>query len=52
MERVNHSGRVFVAGTVLNNQQVIRLAIGNLATSWSDVEEAWKLLKRAAEDAK
>jgi aromatic-L-amino-acid decarboxylase len=48
MEHVNHSGRVFISGTVLNNQQVIRLAIGNLGTTWSDVEEAWELLKRAA----
>lgn len=50
MERVNQSGRVFIAGTVLNNQQVIRLAIGNLGTTWSDVEETWELLKRAAEE--
>jgi aromatic-L-amino-acid decarboxylase len=50
MERVNRSGRVFIAGTVLNNQQVIRLAIGNLGTTWADVEEAWELLKEAAAD--
>ena len=52
MERVNQSGRVFIAGTVLNNQQVIRLAIGNLGTTWNDVEEAWELLKSAAEEVK
>ncbi|HKW75613.1 MAG TPA: aminotransferase class I/II-fold pyridoxal phosphate-dependent enzyme [Terriglobales bacterium] len=50
MERVNQSGRVFISGTVLNSQQVIRLAIGNLGTTWSDVEEAWELLKRAADE--
>jgi aromatic-L-amino-acid decarboxylase len=50
MERVNHSGRVFISGTVLNGQQVIRLAIGNLATTWEDIEEAWELLKKAADE--
>jgi aromatic-L-amino-acid/L-tryptophan decarboxylase len=49
MDRVNESGRVFISGTVLNGRQVIRLAIGNLATTWDDVEEAWELVKKAAE---
>jgi aromatic-L-amino-acid/L-tryptophan decarboxylase len=49
MDRVNQSGRVFISGTVLNNQQVIRLAIGNLGTTWADIEEAWELLKQAAD---
>ena len=48
MDRVNESGRVFISGTVLNGRQVIRLAIGNLATVWQDVEEAWDLVKKAA----
>ncbi len=50
MERVNHSGRVFIAGTMLNQKQVIRLAIGNLGTTWQDVEEAWALLTKAADE--
>jgi glutamate/tyrosine decarboxylase-like PLP-dependent enzyme len=50
MERVNQSGRVFIAGTILNQQQVIRLAIGNLGTTWQDVEEAWALLQKAADE--
>jgi aromatic-L-amino-acid decarboxylase len=49
MDHVTQSGRVFISGTVLNNQQVIRLAIGNLATTWQDIEEAWELLKKAAD---
>ena len=48
MDRVNESGRVFISGTVLNGKQTIRLAIGNLATTWEDVEEAWELVKGAA----
>jgi aromatic-L-amino-acid decarboxylase len=48
-EKVNQSGRVFISGTVLNGKFVLRLAIGNLATQWKDVEEAWELVKKAAE---
>jgi aromatic-L-amino-acid decarboxylase len=49
MERVNASGRVFIATTVLNGKLTLRLAIGNLETSWSDVQEAWDLLQKVAE---
>ncbi|HEV7553746.1 MAG TPA: pyridoxal-dependent decarboxylase [Candidatus Angelobacter sp.] len=48
MEHVNASGRVFIASTVLNGKLTLRLAIGNLETSWSDVQEAWELLRKAA----
>jgi aromatic-L-amino-acid/L-tryptophan decarboxylase len=51
MDRVNESGRAFISGTVLNGQQVIRLAIGNMATKWEDVVEAWELVKKAAENS-
>jgi aromatic-L-amino-acid decarboxylase len=49
MEKVNASGRVFIASTVLNGKLTLRLAIGNLETSWKDVQEAWELLQDAAE---
>jgi len=49
MEKVNASGRTFIAGTVLNQQQVIRIAIGNLHTKWDDIQEAWDLVKKAAD---
>jgi len=48
LDKVNQSGRVFLSGTVLHGQFVLRLAIGNLATQWRDVEEAWQLLLSAA----
>jgi len=51
MEKVNASGRVFIASTVLNGQLTLRLAIGNLETTWKDVEEAWELLQEAAHSA-
>jgi aromatic-L-amino-acid decarboxylase len=47
MEKANASGRVFLASTVLNGKLTLRLAIGNLETSWKDVEEAWELLRSA-----
>jgi aromatic-L-amino-acid decarboxylase len=49
-EKVNACGRVFISGTVLNGKFVLRLAIGNLATKWEDVAEAWELIQRAAKD--
>jgi aromatic-L-amino-acid decarboxylase len=49
IEKVNASGRVFIASTVLNGKLTLRLAIGNLETIWSDVKEAWELLQKAAE---
>src|ERR1043166_6622356 len=49
MERVNASGRVFVASTVLNSKLTLRLAIGNLETRWDDVQEAWDLLQKGVE---
>jgi len=48
-EKVNKSGRIFISHTSLNNQMVLRMAIGNLGTRWEDVEEAWTLIQRAAE---
>lgn len=46
-EKVNASGRVFISGTVLNGKFVLRLAIGNLATTREDVLEAWELIRKA-----
>jgi aromatic-L-amino-acid decarboxylase len=47
-EKVNNSNRVFMSGTVLNGKFTLRLAIGNLATTWQDILEAWELIKKAA----
>ncbi|HET6840121.1 MAG TPA: pyridoxal-dependent decarboxylase [Candidatus Angelobacter sp.] len=50
VEQVNASERVFWAHTVLNGRVALRLCIGNLATDWKDVEEAWNLIRQAAEN--
>lgn len=49
-DKVNGSNRVFISGTVLNGKFVLRLAIGNLATKWDDVQEAWELIQKATSD--
>jgi aromatic-L-amino-acid decarboxylase len=50
VEQVNATERVFWAHTVLNGKVALRLCIGNLATAWEDVEEAWNLIRQAAEN--
>jgi aromatic-L-amino-acid decarboxylase len=45
MERVNASGTAFLSHTVLNGRFVLRLAIGNIETTWLDVEETWNLIR-------
>lgn len=50
LDAVNNTGEVFLSHTVLRGQVVLRLAIGNLGTTWADVERAWELLTRAAAD--
>jgi aromatic-L-amino-acid/L-tryptophan decarboxylase len=50
MDKANASGRIFLASTVLNGKLTLRLAIGNLETSWKDIQEAWELLQSAAKD--
>lgn len=48
LERVNASGKVFLSHTVLNGQYVLRIAIGNLATTRDDVQFAWRLVQEAS----
>jgi len=50
VERANATGEVFLSPTVLRDQTVLRLAIGNLRTTAEDVERAWAVLREAAGD--
>lgn len=45
LERVNATGKFFLSHTVLNGRFVIRVAIGNLATTREDIEQAWELIR-------
>jgi aromatic-L-amino-acid decarboxylase len=49
MNKVNATGRAFFSTTVLHGKVVLRMAIGNLATRWEDVEQTWKMIAEAAE---
>jgi aromatic-L-amino-acid decarboxylase len=51
LDAVNASGRAFLSHTVLNGKFVLRLAIGNIATEWEDLEETWKLVRETAKRA-
>lgn len=48
LHNVNASGKAFLSHTVLNGRFVLRLAIGNIATQWEDLEEVWTLVKQTA----
>lgn len=48
MHAINGSGKAFLSHTVLNGRFAIRLAIGNVKTTETDVEETWKLLQDLA----
>lgn len=51
LESVNGSGKAFLSQTVLNGRFVLRVAIGNIATQWEDLEEVWELVKQSAKKA-
>ncbi len=48
LEAVNATGRAFLSHTSLNGRYVIRIAIGNIGTTWDDVAEVWRLVKERA----
>jgi aromatic-L-amino-acid/L-tryptophan decarboxylase len=50
LDRVNSTGEAFLSGTRLRDRFVLRLAIGNIATTDADVRETWKLIASAAEE--
>jgi aromatic-L-amino-acid decarboxylase len=49
MERVNASGEIFLSHTKLNGKVSLRVAIGNLGTTESDLERCRGLLQEALE---
>lgn len=48
LEAANATGEVFLSSTVLRGKVVLRCAIGNLGTTWDDVNTAWELVLKAA----
>jgi aromatic-L-amino-acid decarboxylase len=48
LERVNSTGRAFLSGTTLRERFVLRLAIGNIATTAEDLNATWELVRSSA----
>jgi aromatic-L-amino-acid decarboxylase len=48
LERINASGRAFLSGTTLHGRFVLRLAIGNIATTEEDVLQTWEWIRSLA----
>ena len=46
LEAVNASGEAYLSHTRLNDRHVLRLAVGNAATTEQDVHVAWSVLLR------
>jgi aromatic-L-amino-acid decarboxylase len=51
LERINASGRAFLSGTTLHGKFVLRLAIGNVATTGEDVRQTWEWIRSSASPA-
>ncbi len=47
LARINLSGKTFLSHTVLNGRFVLRLAIGNIATTWEDLEVVWRQILKS-----
>src|SRR5205085_6670211 len=47
LDAVNSSGKVYLSHTALAGRYVLRLAIGNMGTTWDDVQLAWELIEQA-----
>jgi aromatic-L-amino-acid/L-tryptophan decarboxylase len=48
LQRINTSGRAFLSGTTLHGKFVLRLAIGNVATTEEDVRQTWDWIRSLA----
>jgi aromatic-L-amino-acid decarboxylase len=44
LDGINGSGRFFLSATVLNDRYVLRIAIGNMLTTQTTLDELWSLL--------
>ncbi|MHB8657174.1 MAG: pyridoxal phosphate-dependent decarboxylase family protein [Solirubrobacteraceae bacterium] len=46
LQRVNAGGEIFLSHAVLEERYVLRLAVGQMRTTLTDVERAWEVLRR------
>jgi aromatic-L-amino-acid decarboxylase len=52
LDKINASGKFFLSHTVLDGRFVLRLAIGNLATTRDDVLAAWEMIRMETTNVK
>ena len=45
LDAINASGLAFLSHTVLNCTYVLRLAVGNVRTTWHDIERVWDFIR-------
>ena len=45
LERINASGKFYISQTKLHGKTVLRVAIGNLGTTWDDVRACWEMIR-------
>jgi len=50
LDKVNNTGKVFLSHTKLRGKYGIRLAIGNIKTTWQDVAFAWEIVQAKAKE--
>ncbi|HEU5450682.1 MAG TPA: aminotransferase class I/II-fold pyridoxal phosphate-dependent enzyme [Terriglobales bacterium] len=50
LDKVNHTGKLYLSHTALHGQYVLRLAIGNLGTTREDVVSAWEMIRECARE--
>ncbi len=48
LDAINETGQAFLSHTALNGRIVLRFAIGNIATTWEDIEQVWKMITEIA----
>jgi len=49
LDEINKTGKVFLSHTKLRGKYAIRLAIGNIKTTWEDVALAWEIVREKTE---
>ncbi len=50
LETINKSGKMFFSHTVINDQYVLRICIGQTYTQTEHVEQAWKIIQETAKE--
>src|SRR5262249_55467892 len=45
LERLNHSGKIYLTHTMLGNKYTLRLSVGQAQTESRHVETAWRLVQ-------